>query len=103
MSPEYGATMGFFPVDDETIKYMRLTGRSDEQVSLVESYCKEQGLFWEKGAPQPIYSETIELDMGTVETCLAGPRGPQDRVSLRDVKNSFLKTLTTRRENAVLV
>jgi len=95
MSPEYGATMGFFPVDDETIKYLKLTGRSGDQIAIVESYCKEQGLFWTKAAPEPIYSEITELDMNKVEPCLAGPKRPQDRVFLRDVKNSFLKSLTT--------
>ncbi len=94
MSPEYGATMGFFPVDEETIKYLNLTGRSDKQVSIVESYCKEQGLFWSKNATEPVYSDVVELDMSTVETCLSGPKRPQDRVLLRDVKSSFMKSLT---------
>jgi aconitate hydratase len=94
MSPEYGATMGFFPVDDETIRYLKLTGRGDEQISLVESYCKEQGLFWRKEAPQPVYSEIVELDMDTVESCLAGPKRPQDRVTLKEAKSSFMKSLT---------
>lgn len=95
MSPEYGATMGYFPVDEETIRYMRLTGRSEEHVSLVESYCKEQGLFWKKDAPEPIYSEIVELEMNSIESCLAGPKRPQDRVPLKDIKTSFLKSLIT--------
>jgi len=94
MSPEYGATMGFFPVDDETIKYLKLTGRSDDQITTIETYCKEQGLFWKKGSPEPCYSDVAELDMSKVEPCLAGPKRPQDRVFLRDVKNSFLNSLT---------
>ncbi|HUI31202.1 MAG TPA: aconitate hydratase AcnA [Candidatus Acidoferrales bacterium] len=94
MAPEYGATMGFFPVDNETIKYLRLTGRSPEHTSFVESYCKEQGLFWNEQAPEPIYSDVVDLDMNKVESCLAGPKRPQDRVLLKDVKNSFLEYLT---------
>ncbi len=95
MAPEYGATMGFFPVDAETIRYLKLTGRSEEQVSLVESYCKEQGLFWTKREPEPIYSDVLEFDMRNVETCVAGPKRPQDRVVLKDVKESFKKSLAS--------
>jgi aconitate hydratase len=94
MSPEYGATCGFFPVDDETLKYLRLTGRSDDHVALVESYCKENG-FWHDPAHQPDYSEVVELDLGDVEPSLAGPRRPQDRVPLREAKQSFEEALTT--------
>lgn len=94
MSPEYGATMGFFPVDDETIKYLELTGRSADQVSLVESYCKEQGLFWNKEEQEPIYSDVVEFDISKVEPCLAGPKRPQDKLLLKEVKTSFLKSLT---------
>src|SRR3712207_837789 len=74
MAPEYGATMGFFPVDGETLKYLRLTGRSEEQVRLVEAYCKEQGLFRTNDTPDPVYTDTLELDLSTVEPSLAGPR-----------------------------
>jgi aconitate hydratase len=95
MSPEYGATMGFFPIDDETIKYLKLTGRSDDQVSLVESYAKEQGLFWTKEKPEPAYSDVVEFDISNVEPCLAGPKRPQDKVLLKEMKASFLKSLTT--------
>lgn len=95
MSPEYGATMGFFPVDSETINYLRLTGRGEDQVNLVESYCKEQGLFWNNEAPEPIYSDVVEFDVSQVEPCLAGPKRPQDKVLLKEVKTSFLKSLTT--------
>lgn len=94
MSPEYGATMGFFPVDEETLKYLRLTGRSKEQVSLVETYCKEQGLFWNPESPRPVYTDSIEFDISSVETCLAGPKRPQDRVPLKEVKDSFIKSLS---------
>jgi aconitate hydratase len=88
MAPEYGATMGFFPVDEQTLKYLRLTGRDEKQVDLVERYCKEQGLWRQKGSA-PAFSEVLELDLGTVFPCLAGPRRPQDRVELRGVKQSF--------------
>ena len=94
MSPEYGATCGFFPVDAETIRYLRLTGRSDERISLVEAYCKENGLWHDPDEP-PAYSQVIELDLSTVEPSLAGPRRPQDRVPLREAKNAFLHELPT--------
>ena len=92
MSPEYGATCGFFPVDEETLRYLRLTGRSEDQVRLVEAYCQAQHLFHEPTA-QPVYSQVIELDLGTVEPSLAGPRRPQDRVPLSRAKSSFLASL----------
>jgi aconitate hydratase len=94
MSPEYGATCGFFPVDDETLRYLRLTGRSEERVALVEAYCKENG-FWHDAGHEPEYSQIVELDLSTVEPSLAGPRRPQDRVPLREAKESFLETLET--------
>jgi aconitate hydratase len=94
MSPEYGATCGFFPVDEETLRYLRLTGRSDEQVELVETYCRAQGLFHDPDAT-PEYSQVVELDLGDVEPSLAGPRRPQDRVPLTDAKASFLDSLST--------
>ena len=81
MSPEYGATCGFFPVDDETLRYLRLTGRSEERVALVEAYCKENGL-WHDPDEQPTYSQVVELDLSTVEPSIAGPRRPQDRIPL---------------------
>ncbi|MGH7265535.1 MAG: aconitate hydratase AcnA, partial [Candidatus Rokuibacteriota bacterium] len=92
MAPEYGATCGFFPVDEETLRYLRLTGRSEAQVRLVEAYCRAQRLFHEPTA-QPEYSQVIELDLGTVEPSLAGPRRPQDRVPLSRAKSSFLASL----------
>jgi aconitate hydratase len=94
MSPEYGATCGFFPVDEETLRYLRLTGRSAEQVELVEAYCRAQGLFHDPDAT-PEYSQIVELDLGDVEPSLAGPRRPQDRVPLTEAKSSFLKSLST--------
>ncbi|HEU5262782.1 MAG TPA: aconitate hydratase AcnA [Gemmatimonadales bacterium] len=89
MAPEYGATVGIFPVDQETLRYLEFTGRPKEQLQLVEAYMKEQGLFHSAGAPEPLYSDTLALDLGTVEPSLAGPRRPQDRVPLRDVARSF--------------
>ncbi|MCL4509646.1 MAG: aconitate hydratase AcnA [Bacteroidetes bacterium] len=94
MAPEYGATMGFFPVDDETVKYLKLTGRSDDQAAIVEAYCKEQGLFWSEDKPEPVYSDIVEIDMNKIETSVAGPKRPQDRVVLKDIKESFKKSLT---------
>ena len=92
MSPEYGATCGFFPVDDETLRYLRLTGRSEEQVALVEAYCKENGL-WHDPDEQPTYSQVVELDLSTVEPSIAGPRRPQDRIPLREARNAFSAAL----------
>ncbi len=92
MSPEYGATCGFFPVDEATLDYLRMTGRPPERIALVEAYCKEQGLFHDSGE-EPIYSEVLELDLGDVEPSLAGPRRPQDRVPLSSAKESFLESL----------
>jgi len=83
MAPEYGATMGFFPIDAETINYLRFTGRDEAQVQLVEAYCKAQGLFRTDDTPDPLFSDTIELDLMTVEPSLAGPKRPQDRVPLK--------------------
>ncbi|HEY9165020.1 MAG TPA: aconitate hydratase AcnA [Candidatus Kryptonia bacterium] len=94
MAPEYGATMGFFPVDDETIRYLVLTGRTDEQVAIVETYCKEQKLFWHENDPEPVYSDLVDIDMRSIIPCVSGPKRPQDRVELKDVKSSFKKSLT---------
>src|SRR5881392_1887952 len=93
MSPEYGATCGIFPIDKETLTYLRLTGRSEEQIALVEAYCKEQGLFHDANTPEAAYSELLALDLGTVEPSLAGPKRPQDRVVLSQAKESFEKAL----------
>jgi aconitate hydratase len=94
MSPEYGATCGFFPVDDVTLSYLRLTGRSDERVALVEAYCKEN-LLWHDETDHPTYSQVVELDLGDVEPSLAGPRRPQDRVPLAGAKEAFIDALGT--------
>ncbi|HXS82450.1 MAG TPA: aconitate hydratase AcnA, partial [Methylomirabilota bacterium] len=93
MAPEYGATIGFFPVDDETLRYLERTNRRDA-ARLTEAYYKAQGLFRTDDTPEPSFSDTLELDLGTVEASLAGPKRPQDRVALRDVKTSFRKGLT---------
>jgi aconitate hydratase len=93
MAPEYGATCGIFPVDAETLRYLRLTGRSEDQIKLVEAYYKEQGLFHTTGTPEAEYSQTIELDLATVEPSVAGPRRPQDRVLLKDAARSFAEQL----------
>ena len=93
MCPEYGATCAMFPVDAETIRYLRLTGRSEEQVQLVETYLRAQGLFHVPGAPEARYSETLALDLGSVEPSLAGPRRPQDRVPLSQAADSFRRAL----------
>ncbi|PIE81332.1 MAG: aconitate hydratase AcnA [Chloroflexi bacterium] len=93
MCPEYGATVGFFPVDAETLHYMRSTGRSEEQVQLVETYTKAQGLFRTDDMADPLYTDTVELDLGTVQPSLAGPKRPQDRITLADMKEQYTKTL----------
>ncbi|HEY8666517.1 MAG TPA: aconitate hydratase [Tepidisphaeraceae bacterium] len=92
MAPEYGATMGFFPVDDQTLAYMRLTGRGEEQIDLVERYCKEQGL-WRSSGSEPKFAEVLELDLSSVNPSVAGPRRPQDRVEVRGVKQAFESAL----------
>ena len=93
MSPEYGATMGFFPVDEETLRYLRNTGRPAELVDLVDRYTKAQGLYRLDDAPIPVYSDTLRLDLGSVEPSLAGPKRPQDRISLKEMKRAFQSSL----------
>jgi aconitate hydratase len=93
MAPEYGATCGIFPIDAETLRYLRLTGRAPEQVALVEAYAREQGLFFQPGDREAAYSDVLDLDMGTVEPSLAGPKRPQDRVPLSAAKTAFLESL----------
>src|SRR5215467_11943454 len=93
MAPEYGATMGFFPVDAETLAYLHFTARPHEQIALVEAYCKEQALFRTDSTPDPHFSDTLELDLGTVEPTVAGPKRPQDRVPLSKAKSSFTKVI----------
>ncbi len=93
MAPEYGATMGFFPVDEETLNYLKSTGRSEELVQRVERYCKEQGLFRTDATPDPTYSDVIHLDLATVEPALAGPKRPQDRINLSEMKSNWQQTM----------
>src|SRR5712692_1646402 len=95
MAPEYGATCGIFPVDKESLTYLRLTGRSEEQIALVEAYCREQGLFHDEKTPEAEYSELLSLDLATVEPSLAGPKRPQDRVALSKAGESFTQALTS--------
>ena len=95
MAPEYGATMGFFPVDDETINYLRLSGRTQKSVALVENYCKAQGLFRTDTTPNPIYIDSVRLDISTIEPSLAGPSRPQQRIPLLKMKKSFKKLLAS--------
>jgi aconitate hydratase len=94
MSPEYGATMGFFPIDDETLDYMRRTNRSEKQVQLVERYCKEQGLFHTPDTPDPEFLDVLELDLGDVEPSVAGPKRPQDRILVPELPDEFESSLT---------
>ncbi len=93
MAPEYGATMGFFPVDEETLRYLRLTGRSEEVVERVEAYCRAQSLFHTHESPDPLYTDAMELDLSTVQPSLAGPKRPQDRIALQDMDKAFRETL----------
>src|SRR5689334_11910029 len=92
MSPEYGSTIAVFPIDDETVRYLKLTGRDEQQVALVEAYAKEQGI-WHDPEAEPAYSERLELDLSTVEPSLAGPKRPQDRVPLARAKELFRSVL----------
>lgn len=101
MAPEYGATCGFFPIDDETIRFLKLTGRDPDHIALVEAYAKAQGLFRVEGGPEPIFADAIELDLGSVEPSLAGPRRPQDRVSLSRSKRGFRQALASMLESDV--
>jgi aconitate hydratase len=93
MAPEYGATCGFFPVDERTIDYLRLTGREDEQIELVRAYAQAQGLWREASSPEPLFTDTLDLDMSTIEPSLAGPKRPQDRVLLSEVDDKFNQEL----------
>ena len=93
MAPEYGATIGVFPIDDTTLDYLRMTNRPADQIALVEGYAKAQGLFRTAGAPDPVFSDTLALDLSTVVPSMAGPKRPQDRINLPDVKQNFLSGL----------
>jgi aconitate hydratase len=103
MAPEYGATVGFFPVDNETLNYLRTSNRDPEQIALVEAYCKEQGLFRTDETPDPVFVSTIELDLGTVVPSMAGPKRPQDRVELPDVRANFKKAYPDEKTSAFSV
>jgi aconitate hydratase len=94
MAPEYGATCGFFPVDKIALDYLHLSGRDTHRIALVEAYLKAQGMFREKGQPDPVFTDTLELDLGSVVPCMAGPKRPQDRVALKDISASFKADLT---------
>ena len=94
MAPEYGATCGFFPVDENTLSYMRLSGREDDHIAGVEAYCKAQGLWYDASAPEKSYTAMLELDLSTVDPALAGPKRPQDRVNLSDMATHFKDSLT---------
>ncbi len=93
MAPEYGATCGFFPIDGETLNYLRATAREDDTVALVEAYAKEQGLWWSESDEDPVFTDTMELDMSTVEPCISGPKRPQDRIALSGAAAGFAGTL----------
>jgi aconitate hydratase len=95
MAPEYGATCGFFPIDTKTLDYMRLTGRTEEQIALTEAYCRAQGMWFEEGADDPVFTETLRLDMSSVEPSLAGPKRPQDKVLLSQVDEEFRASFTS--------
>ena len=93
MAPEYGATCGFFPIDEETLKYMKATGRSDDRIALVEAYAKEQGMWRDKNTPDPVFTDTLELDLASVGPSLAGPKRPQDRIELKNAPQGFASSL----------
>ncbi|HEV2816875.1 MAG TPA: aconitate hydratase AcnA [Allosphingosinicella sp.] len=95
MAPEYGATCGFFPIDAKTLDYMRLTGRTEEAIALTEAYCRAQGMWFEEGADDPVFTETLRLDMSSVEPSLAGPKRPQDKVALSQVDEEFRANFTS--------
>lgn len=100
MAPEYGATCGFFPIDDESLKYMRLTGRSEEHIQLVEKYCKENDLFYTKDTPEPKYTKVIEIDLSEIEANLSGPKRPQDLIPLSQMQKAYREALTAPVGNA---
>ncbi|WP_226534775.1 aconitate hydratase AcnA [Fictibacillus halophilus] len=100
MAPEYGATCGFFPVDEEALNYLRLTGRTEEQIQLVEAYCKENGLFYTAGDADPEFTDVVEIDLSQIEPNLSGPKRPQDLIPLSQMKDSFNKALVAPQGNA---
>ena len=94
MAPEYGATCGFFPIDEQAIEYLRLSGRDEHRIKLVEAYCRAQGMWRDASTPDPVFTDILELDLGTVQPSLAGPKRPQDRVTLKDASTAFKTELT---------
>src|SRR6266853_1277315 len=102
MAPEYGATVGILPIDDATLEYLRMTNRPEAQIALVEAYAKEQGIFRVAGAPEPVFNDTISLDLATVVPSIAGPKRPQDRINLPDLKKNFLDGLGAAPKTAVI-
>ena len=97
MSPEYGATCGFFTVDDDTLKYLRDTNRSEARIQLVAAYAKAQGMYRTKNTPDPVFTDVLKLELGSVEPSLAGPKRPQDRVPLKAVKTGFAEAMEDRK------
>jgi aconitate hydratase len=93
MGPEYGATVGYFPIDDETLRYLSLTGRDPHLIKLVETYAKEQGMFRTDASPDPMFTDTLELDLASVVPSISGPRRPQDRIPLTESKKAFAEAL----------
>src|SRR5205085_7521741 len=100
MAPEYGATMGFFPVDGETLKYLRLSGRDEHHVKLVEAYCRAQGLFRDDNTPDPVFTDTLKLDLSTVVPSMAGPKRPQDRIPLSESKRMYAEAYAAELQRA---
>ena len=95
MAPEYGATCGFFPIDNDSMNYLKATGRKDERIALVEAYAKAQGMYRSESSAEPVFTDTLELDLATVEPCIAGPKRPQDRIILSNAKTAFAEVLGT--------
>ena len=99
MAPEYGATCGFFPVDNETLKYLKVTGRDKKKIQIVEEFCKKQMLWHDKNSNQIKYNKILEIKLNKIKPSLAGPKRPQDRIEISKVKENFINTLTTSRKN----
>lgn len=96
MAPEYGATCGFFPVDEEALSYLRLTGREEEQIDIVEAYCRNNGLFYTPDAEEPIFTDVVEIDLSKIEANLSGPKRPQDLIPLSVMQETFKNILSAR-------
>ena len=102
MAPEYGATCGLFPMDDETLKYLRLTGREEEKIKIIESYCKTQFLWHDKESKKIKYSENLKLDLSKIEACVSGPKRPQDRIILKDIPKTYLSSLDNNEKKSIV-